>query len=300
MNRDKANLTAVENLLGSGSREQLSNVDSFISDQMMMFMPMIGFCDLAVENPHSHPSYLFIITLNDSLSFEFGTKKITVDAHQLFMIPPHVSHQEMVRDHFTRYIAIFIDKDFFKAQLSSYPAEKSVAETWQFIPMPSQTMTLVKEFMVEIDNQLPGWEQIVQATSVKHCHGIIRNLLQLAKINESAVQCLEIRETIDYMHANIDQKITIEGLAKIARMSKSYFIRNFKKETGQSAINYLNQIRLEQVKRLLLEDNKSMTEIAMECGFNSAAYLSSSFYKKFRMTPSDYQKLFKKSAISKK
>jgi AraC-like DNA-binding protein len=210
------------------------------------------------------------------------------------MIPPAVIHREMARDRFTRYIAVFIDEDFFKTQLSHYPSAAGVAQKRQFISMPFETMSLVKEFMVEIDNQLPGWEQIARATSVKLCHGIIRNLLQMTKVNGSAVQCLEIRNTIDYMHAHIDQKITIEALAKIARMSKSYFIRNFKKETGQSAINYLNQIRLEQVKRLLLEERQSMTEIALACGFNSAAYLSSSFYKKFNMTPSDYQKLFKK------
>ncbi|WML34372.1 AraC family transcriptional regulator [Clostridium sp. OS1-26] len=101
------------------------------------------------------------------------------------------------------------------------------------------------------------------------------------------------------MHSNLHKKITVEDLAKIANMSPSYYVRTFKKETGQSSIGYLNQIRLERVKRLLLEGDKAITEIALECGFSSSAYLSSSFYNKFKISPTDYRNLLKKGDISK-
>ncbi|MBI5587939.1 MAG: helix-turn-helix transcriptional regulator, partial [Deltaproteobacteria bacterium] len=95
-------------------------------------------------------------------------------------------------------------------------------------------------------------------------------------------------------------KITVQDLAEIACMSQTHFTRVFKKELGKTPMEYLNRIRMERVKKLLLAGDKSITEIALECGFGSAAYLSASFRKTYRTSPSDYLKTFKKGLIPKK
>jgi AraC-like DNA-binding protein len=55
-------------------------------------------------------------------------------------------------------------------------------------------------------------------------------------------------------------------------------------------MEYVNELRLERAKKLLLAGGKSMTEIALDCGFGSSSYLSSSFHQAFKMTPSEYQR----------
>ncbi len=99
------------------------------------------------------------------------------------------------------------------------------------------------------------------------------------------------------MHTNLDTKITLKDVAKVAYMSPSHFSRIFKQETGKTPMDYLSLIRMERVKKLLLAGDKSITEIAVECGFGSSSYLSACFHKKFKISPSAY---CTKDRISKK
>ena len=294
MNKFPVKQEIVEKLLGKERHEQIKNVDYFYGEKIMMIMPIWGYCDYAVTKMHIHPSYLFIITFNDQLHFKFSDQTIILDPYKIFVIPPNLMHKEVISDKFTRYIAIFIDKEFFEEQIGLYTTEIEYKSNWKFIEIPSNTMNLIKEFMLEFDNKLPGWEQILQASSIKLCHGFIRNLLQIRHKDDEVIQCMEIRKAIDYMNSNLEKKITVEDLAKVANMSSSYFIRTFKQETGQSSIDYLNKIRLERVKHFLLDGEKNITEIALACGFNSSAYLSTSFAKKYGISPSEYRNMFKK------
>jgi len=79
-------------------------------------------------------------------------------------------------------------------------------------------------------------------------------------------------------------------MASLAHLSTSHFARVFKRETGKAPMEYVHDLRLERAKKRLIAGDKSMTEIALECGFGSPSYLSACFQKEYKMTPSEYQK----------
>jgi AraC family transcriptional regulator len=95
-------------------------------------------------------------------------------------------------------------------------------------------------------------------------------------------------------------KVTIGKLAEIACMSSSHFSRVFKAETGKTPLDYLHEVRMRRVKKLLLAGERSITEIALECGFGSAAYLTARFCKKYKTTPSNFKTVNKEGRISNK
>lgn len=293
------NLKKIEEFLGPVKENQLKNTDNFISDKIAIFMPVLGFCDYAITTMHSHPMYHFILPFNDEILFKVGSKEVLANPKMLLVISPNVLHKEVVVNNFTRYIAIFIDKQFFDEQLKKYSEKEAFDFDVKNIPIPHKFLETIKEFMIEVDNKVSGWEDITLANNIKICHYLIRSMLGINQNKHKVTQRLEINQTIEYMYANLDKKITIRDLAKIAHMSPSHYNRAFKNETGESCINYLNEIRLERVKRLLLEGEKKITEIALECGFSSLAYLSSSFYNKFKISPTGYRNMLKKSDISK-
>ena len=68
------------------------------------------------------------------------------------------------------------------------------------------------------------------------------------------------------------------------------FVLNFKSETGKAPMEYVQDLRLERARKLLLAGDKTMTEIALDCGFGSPSYLSACFQKKYKMTPKEYRK----------
>ena len=59
------------------------------------------------------------------------------------------------------------------------------------------------------------------------------------------------------------------------------------------------EIRLETARKMLQAGKKNITEVAYECGFNSSAYLSSSFADRYKITPSEYQFYFQNSIVYK-
>ena len=74
-------------------------------------------------------------------------------------------------------------------------------------------------------------------------------------------------------------------------MSRSSFTTRFKKAVGHSAKTEITKVRLNQVKKLLLHTDWTITRIAEEIGFDSGQDLSRIFRKKMGQTPSDYREL---------
>jgi AraC-like DNA-binding protein len=64
-------------------------------------------------------------------------------------------------------------------------------------------------------------------------------------------------------------------------MSYSYFSRNFKRVTGRCFKDFLNITRINNAEMKLRSTTKSVTQIAMECGYNNIAYFSA-MYKKLK------------------
>lgn len=292
--------SCIERLMGEVSTEQLKNTDRFIGEKMLVFMPIMGFCEHAVSSVHSHPSYQIVFAFSDKLSFEIDGEIFKTRPQSLLLIPPGTYHKEIEVEYFVSYISVFIEKNLFEDQLLMYEGGYKAEVDVGFIKADGNMLSVIKDYMSEASSNLPGCEALKDAIALKFSHMLIRSITGIRTRGDEISRRLEINKTIEYMNANLNQKITVEGLAEVAHMSPSHYNRVFKREMGQSCISYLNNIRHERVKHLLKEGERTITQIAMDCGFSSPAYLSSSFHLKYNMTPTEYQKNFSKGHILKK
>ena len=64
----------------------------------------------------------------------------------------------------------------------------------------------------------------------------------------------------------------------------------FKKNMGDSFINYLNDYRLSMAARTLLSSDDNIIDIAADCGYDNLSYFNRIFKKKYGVTPSAYRK----------
>lgn len=94
-----------------------------------------------------------------------------------------------------------------------------------------------------------------------------------------------IIQVLEFMEKNIDQKLTIDLIAETFFTSKSTLIRNFTKIMGQSPINYLIELRIKKSISLLEKTNKTITTIALECGFYDASHFEHYYYKHKKISP---------------
>ena len=100
---------------------------------------------------------------------------------------------------------------------------------------------------------------------------------------------VEFIRLVDYMERHLADKITLETLASLIHFNESYLIERFKDAMGVPPMKYLNEMRMERAKELLVTTEKSITDIARETGFQSIHYFCRTFRKKENMTPQAYR-----------
>ena len=101
-----------------------------------------------------------------------------------------------------------------------------------------------------------------------------------------------IERTLLYINENIASKITLEELSQIANMGKTNYSIAFKNATGMTVWEYIMNARVELASSYLIEqkDDFNVTEVALLCGFNSAAHFSKTFKKIKGKAPRDYKR----------
>jgi len=92
------------------------------------------------------------------------------------------------------------------------------------------------------------------------------------------------------LRADIDSKLSLRELAKELQVSYSWFRQAFKAYTGMAPGQYLQQLKIEQAKLLLMDSSRSVKKVAYELNFKSAFYFSSLFSKKTGLSPEKYRK----------
>lgn len=95
-----------------------------------------------------------------------------------------------------------------------------------------------------------------------------------------------------YIHDNFTLPIKLEKVSRLANMNTTSFCRFFKKSTGQSVMEYVNDLRIGKACNLLLSGQRmNISEVAFRSGFNSQTLFNRSFLKKKNMTPRDFRRL---------
>jgi AraC-like DNA-binding protein len=96
-----------------------------------------------------------------------------------------------------------------------------------------------------------------------------------------------------YIRENYFKPISLDKIAKIAKMSPFAFSRYFKKNCGAGFVEYLNRVRTNKACYLLRETEYQIQDIALECGFASISNFNKQFKKTEGISPRDYRAQFK-------
>ena len=101
---------------------------------------------------------------------------------------------------------------------------------------------------------------------------------------------LHFKNVLSLIETEYQSPLTLEDLSKAAGMAPKYFCRFFSEMTNKTPIEYLNYYRIESACEQLLTTDYSITEVALNCGFNDASYFIKMFKKHKGITPKQYIK----------
>jgi AraC-like DNA-binding protein len=146
-------------------------------------------------------------------------------------------------------------------------------------------------------------------SSAKNLGGIINLLIILNKLslqNDVKILSDTMLNKYYYKHSNDDRidkvmnhvirnyhkKITAKEIANLVKMSEAGFSRFFKSRTEKNFTGFINEIRLSKAQKLLIETNKSIHEISLECGYENLSYFNRQFKVYNNLSPKVFREYF--------
>lgn len=106
---------------------------------------------------------------------------------------------------------------------------------------------------------------------------------------DSTKYSAKILHAIHYIEANHKRDISLEETAEEIHLNPSYLSHSFKKETGVTFLQYLNNLRIEKACELLSESDMTVEDIAFKVGYNSSSYFHKIFRTSMNITPKQYR-----------
>ena len=140
---------------------------------------------------------------------------------------------------------------------------------------------------------LPPIEQSIKLLGLLHQLSLVdqKEVLSSTDMRQYATEpSKRLDAVLKYISDNYSSNISLQDVADIACMTTNSFCRFFKKMTNKSFTQFLNEVRVRNASRLLLEDNLTVSEVCYMVGYNSIT----NFYKQFKhvtgITPNGYRK----------
>ena len=95
----------------------------------------------------------------------------------------------------------------------------------------------------------------------------------------------QLRRLMEYIDAHLDQNLSLERLAAVADVSPSHLKTLFRRSTGFPVHQYVVQRRVERARRLLLQDELSASQVALEAGFSHQSHMARCMRRVLGVTP---------------
>lgn len=123
--------------------------------------------------------------------------------------------------------------------------------------------------------------------------GVAANIRRLPDDPRAALE-----RTKAYIDNHFNENLTIGKLARMADISAKYYVDLFKKTYGQSTIDYITEVRIRHAKRMMLQADARLREIAQQVGYSDEFYFSRKFKQQIGVAPTVYMKKRRRKIVA--
>ena len=252
------------------------------------------------EQLHWHSCLEVGLCLSGKGMFFFGNKAYDVRAGDVFItnnVERHIAKSD--EHHPSEYVFIYFDVALIDNRELLLPFFSNPRTLTNRIPFESESAKKMGELILAIvqEDRIRGiaYKDMIRSFLNLLCGSIYRyyyaslsydpkmDYQYAAKVKERLAPALH------HIKENYGNPISLEDIANLLYLSPSRTYHLFFEVIGESFKSYLTELRINEAKRLLVETEKTITEVSIDCGFQSHSSFYRAFDKIVGMNPKQYQ-----------
>lgn len=242
------------------------------------------------HNFYASPTFKLCLVCNGNAIWQIGSKCLSVKKGDVVILN---NRQQRMFRHVSEVEGIeMLIIEFESQMLVSHFQELlfNQDEKNEYVISGSSEMNrLFQEIEQEDDRKLNNYQLIIRAKLVELLSQAGRscnmNAFEQLKMSE------EMYRALTYINENYRAEISLKRVAEVLHMSESSFSKYFSKYMKVGFAQYIMQRRINDAIHLLQSSEKTVLEIALDCGYNNTACFYKAFKKITHTTPKDYRNM---------
>lgn len=243
---------------------------------------------------HTHVRWELSCVLCGSGTRTIGNFTEPIEQGEIILIPPHIPHvwefdSTATDDHGNiSNISVFFEPQLISSMSELFPELAVSLEKIKSLTHPlsyfGDTNTRIFNLLISMrglspEQRLPKMIELLTVISDTSESRHAGKNVPATRI-EQRLEKLRIYCACNYMNP-----ITLDEISRHVGMNRSAFCTFMRRNTGMSLSEYVNNVRLEHVKEKLLNTDSTISEIALDCGFQNIAYFNRLFRERYHCTP---------------
>ncbi|OBR92561.1 HTH-type transcriptional regulator YesS [Clostridium ragsdalei P11] len=250
---------------------------------------------------HWHSSIEILYVLKGTLYITIESDKYELIEKDIEIVNIDETHSIVSSDADNRVLVFHIDPYFFEKYYSDIENMFFFTNTTDDRAQESEEYDILRTFLAKIACELiqkqDNYDEEIETILIDLLYHLINNFHYLMYENEDLKEKEEQLERYHriskYIFNNYNDNITLQDIAKKEFLSTDYLSHGIKDVTGYSFTDLLNSNRVEEALKLLLDTDKTISEISEEVGFSHTRYFNKHFKIQYNYTPLQYRKKFK-------
>lgn len=241
---------------------------------------------------HAHPELELVLVLEGYGKRIIGDKIEPFESGDMVFIGANVPHIWLSDSAFykedsnlqSKVIVTYFDPGIFQQMFDSLKEFQGIKEMFaqasKGIKIHGETKRVIADTLLSLMSK-EGFEKVEALLRIMHLISTSseKSFIVTSEVNDLQVQYSDrMIDIINFLKNNLHEQISLKQVADIACLTEQSFCRYFRKRTKMSFSQYLLDLRMTNARKILLELDKPISDIAYLCGYNS----SSHFCKVFR------------------
>lgn len=235
---------------------------------------------------HYHNTCEIYFLVEGQCEFFLNDKTYLITENTILFIPSEYVHKNLYNFGDCKRIVINMSDTFLNPNIM--PSVNKIFEQQIFVP---EDYAYVKRLLMSIGAEYNRKDflsvELIKAYLVELFAYFARTKSPGSIITTSNPS---IERLIKHINTNFNQQISLENVAKMLNLTPPYLSRLFLKTTGFNFKEYLLTIRIKNAKHMLKNTNKSIRQVAYDCGFNDSNYFSKVFKEVVGISPLQYKR----------